>query len=86
MKRLNNFLNKIGTDKALHFAFAGWAVSAVAPFGILAMAIVFILVFVLCVIKERYLDDYADFSDVVAGFLGEITALFLYIPVDIIMN
>ena len=86
MKKLNNLLNKVGMDKALHFAFAGWAVSAVSPFGITAMAIVFILVFILSIIKERCLDDSPDFSDVLAGFLGEIVAIFLYIPADIILN
>lgn len=86
MKKLNNLLNKVGMDKALHFAFAGWAVSAVSPYGIATMAVVFILVFILSVIKERCLDDSPDFSDVVAGFLGEITALLLYIPYDIIFN
>ena len=77
MKKLNNLLNNAGMDKALHFAFAGWAVSAVSPFGITAMAIVFIFVFILSIIKERCLDDYADFSDVVAGFLGAIVAFLL---------
>lgn len=86
MKKLNNLLNKVGTDKALHFAFAGWAVSAVSPYGIVTMAVVFILVFILSIIKERCLDDYADFSDVVASFLGEIVALLLYIPADLILN
>ena len=50
------------------------------------MAIVFILVFILSIIKERCLDDYADFSDVVASFLGEIVTLLLYIPADLVLN
>lgn len=86
MKKLNNLLNKVGMDRALHFAFAGWAVSAVSPFGITAMAIVFILVFILSIIKERCLDDCPDFGDVIASFLGEIIAILLYIPADIILN
>lgn len=86
MKRLNNFLSKIGIDKALHFAIAGWIVSATSPFGIGAMGITFLVVYLLSIMKERYLDEYADYNDVLAGFLGGITSILLYIPIDIIIN
>lgn len=86
MKKLNNLLNKVGTDKALHFAFAGWAVSALSPFGIGAMGITFIVVYLLSIAKEKYLDEYADYNDVLAGFLGGLTSILLYIPIDLIIN
>ncbi len=86
MKRLNKFLSKIGMDKALHFAVAGWAVSAVSPFGIGAMGITFLVIYLLSIMKERYLDEYSDYNDVIAGFLGGIASILLYIPIDLIIN
>lgn len=86
MKRLNDFLCKVGTDKALHFAFGGWIVSAVSPFGIDIMGIALFIVIVLSFIKELFLDEYADFADIVSAFFGGFVAFVIYIPVDILLN
>jgi len=81
MKILNNFLGKVGTDKALHFAFGGWALSAVSPFGVGAIGVAFLIVMVLSFVKELFLDDYPDPLDIVAAFLGCLVSFACYIPV-----
>lgn len=85
MKKLNNFLNKVGIDKALHFAVGGWIVSILSPFGIGAMGIAFIIMLILSVIKEKLLDEQVDIYDIVAAFIGGFISFILYIPVDILL-
>lgn len=83
MKKLNNFIKDIGVDKVLHFAFGGWAVSVASPFGVLAMAIMFAIIMILSIVKEKYLDEEFDSGDINAAFLGCFTAFMAYIPAAI---
>ena len=46
MKKLDNFINKIGIDKVLHFVVSGWIISLFIPCGIIVISIVFILLLV----------------------------------------
>lgn len=83
MKRLNNFIERVGQDKVIHCAIAGWAVSAVSPFGLGAMMVVFGLLMFLSVLKEFILDEEGpDYNDITAALLGCMTAFLLYIPAD----
>lgn len=79
MKKLDNFINKIGIDKVLHFVVSGWIISLFSPCGIIVISIVFILLFILSIIKELVLDDYADTNDIIAGFLGESVSIIFYL-------
>lgn len=82
MKKLNELISKVGYDKVAHFAIAGWAVSAASAYGFKWMAIVFVCVMLLSVIKEALLDEKFDWGDIVSAFLGMLTSLILYIPWD----
>lgn len=82
MKKLNNLISKVGYDKVAHFAIAGWAVSAASAYGFKWMAIVFVCVMILSVIKEALLDEKFDWGDIVSAFLGMFLSLVLYIPFD----
>lgn len=79
MKKLDNFINKIGIDKVLHFVVSGWIISLFIPCGIIVISIVFILLFILSIIKELVLDDYVDTNDIIAGFLGESVSMIFYL-------
>lgn len=83
MKKLNNFISEIGVDKVLHFAFGGWAVSIVSPFGVLAMLIMFVIIMALSIVKEEHFDEKFDSGDINATFLGCFTAFMAYIPAAI---
>ncbi|MBR2456110.1 MAG: hypothetical protein IKB31_02975 [Bacteroidaceae bacterium] len=82
MKVLNNLISKVGYDKVAHFAIAGWLVSAASAYGFKWMAIVFVCVMLLSVIKEALLDEKFDWGDIVSAALGMFVSLILYIPWD----
>ena len=82
MKKLNELISKVGYDKVAHFAIAGWLVSAASAYGFKWMAIVFVCVMLLSVIKEALLDEKFDWGDIVAACLGMLLSLVLYIPFD----
>lgn len=82
MKKLNELIGKVGYDKVAHFAIAGWAVSAASAYGFKWMAIVFVCVMLLSLIKEALLDENFDWGDIAAAFLGMFTSFILYIPWD----
>ena len=82
MKKLNELIGKVGYDKVVHFAIAGWAVSAASAYGFKWMVIVFTCVMLLSVIKEALLDKKFDWGDIAATFIGMLVSLVLYIPWD----
>lgn len=86
MKKLNEFIGKVGYDKVAHFAIAGWMVSAASPYGFKWMAIVFVCVALLSLIKELFLDEKFDLGDIAAACLGMFVSLVLYIPWDIMTD
>ena len=86
MKRLNDFIDKVGVDKVLHFAFGGWMVSAFSPLGIIGMVGALITLIILGVVKEKVLDDNADIMDIWASVVGAFVAFAVYIPIDMIIS
>jgi hypothetical protein len=83
MKLLNNLITKVGGyDKVAHFAISGWLVSAMSVYGFKYMAIMFVAVLILSVIKELFLDEEFCLGDIAASCLGMFAALVMYIPYD----
>lgn len=83
MKLLNDLITKVGGyDKVTHFAISGWLVSAMSVYGFKYMAIMFVAVLILSVIKELFLDEEFCLGDIVASCLGMFAALVMYIPYD----
>lgn len=70
MEKINNFIATIGADKVMHFAIGGWVVSMFSPFRVLGMTLAYILLLVVSILKEKYLDAYADNKDIVAAMIG----------------
>lgn len=85
-KKIANFLEKIGIDKALHYligysAVATGLIYGLGPggwtvFGIVAAAF----------IKEKFIDEKFDFADVLATFFGAASAMLVYVPYDIFLK
>lgn len=82
MVALDNFINKVGNDKVLHFLGSGFICSLVSFVVILqesgltawekvsAVLIGTVFVLILSVLKELIADDKADWYDVLASVLG----------------
>lgn len=78
MKLTDDILKKIGADKLLHFAFAGWGVSAGLHFGVLAGAAVWLILTILSLLKEQFFDKSYNKKDIIAAEAGMVLAFLLY--------
>lgn len=78
MKIINKLVERYGADKLLHYAVGGWLTAIGSLFGWAGLFAGFVLVVVLSFIKER-LDDKRDKKDILAGVLGGITMVIIYL-------
>ena len=75
MIEFNQWMEKIGADKLLHFFVAAWCTSVCLLFGWIAGIVgAFMVVFFACV-KETVLDDTADIWDVLWSCGGALASL-----------
>lgn len=83
MKLANYLRTKIGDDKLIHFLvfglFTAFGFFFSGQMGILA----FCLMLSLSVVKE-ILDDFFNWKDLVAGVLGGITTMLVYLLISVI--
>ena len=70
MKLTDFIVGKVGADKLLHFAFAGWAVALFQTAGPVWMAVVSVLLILMSVGKELWLDFKPDWKDLYAALAG----------------
>lgn len=77
MKFLNNFINKVGYDKLLHFLVLALITAYAAILGPEYMWIMMILSPVVGVFKEVF-DSKFDFKDILAGVIGSIFSVAMY--------
>ena len=86
MKLTDKLVNKFGYDKLLHFFVAAWLVSECKAFGIIAGFIGWIVVIVLSVVKEHFLDGELDSMDACAAAYGGFVSLFIGVLKCFILN
>lgn len=79
MKILDNFINKIGSDKLLHYLVGAWLVALSQPYGPIMMGSIFILFLILSLYKEYKLDNSPDLIDVLYYIGGSVTSAVSYI-------
>lgn len=79
MKLTDWFVNRFGTDKMLHFLVGALIVSMLSYFGWLGIIGATILVFVLSIIKEKYLDTFFDKGDIKSAMLGCMLSVLVYV-------
>lgn len=77
MKLTDKLIEKIGYDKLLHFFVAAWLVSECKAYGIDVAVFIWLLVWMLSFIKEKYLDNKLNYWDVWFSVLGGGISLFL---------
>lgn len=80
MKILNMIIDKIGTDKVMHFLLGGWLVSLGVIYGIITTIIMFAFMIGISYVKEKYLDDAFDKKDIYAAIAGGIISIILGLP------
>lgn len=69
LKKWNNFIERIGADKLLHFLLFAWIVAEAKMFGETTMWVAYFIMAVLSAVKE-FLDDTPDKNDFNWGLLG----------------
>ena len=71
-------VEKIGSDKIMHFLGGAWITSLFSPIGWFGIIIGVVLILTLSFIKEQYLDSEFDFNDIIAAAIGCMTSTLLY--------
>ena len=79
MKLIDNIIEKIGTDKALHFLGGGWITSIFSPFGWIGIIIGIAVTIILSFIKEQFLDSFFDWKDICAASIGSVISVLIYL-------
>lgn len=77
LKKWNNFIEKIGTDKILHFSISLNLVFIGAVFDFPGILISSILTLILGIGKE-FLDDIFSWGDIIADCLGISLGIFVW--------
>lgn len=79
MRIIDKIVSKFGTDKVLHFLGGGWIVSLFSPIGYYGLLIGFILMLVVSIIKEKWLDDFFEWKDILAASIGGCISVLFYV-------
>lgn len=80
MKILNNIIDKVGSDKVMHFLLGGWLVSMGVAYGIIGTIIMFLFMIGISYLKEKKLDDTFDIKDIYAAVIGGIISVLAGLP------
>ncbi len=75
MKVLDKLILRIGNDKLLHFLVAYAMTATGAMFSFVAGFVTAVAVVLLSVVKELWLDDLADWKDVLYAVIGCVCCL-----------
>lgn len=78
MELTNKLIEKVGVDKLLHFLVTAWLVAEAKVYGIVTTIIVFLLIVILGIIKEKKLDLNSDYSDLKWSIYGGLVSICLY--------
>jgi len=79
MEFINKIVGKIGSDKFLHLFLAGWLTQIGGLFGLYGIIIAPILVMVLGIIKELFLDSQFEWKDMLFNLIGCLLATIINI-------
>lgn len=77
MKKFNAWMEKVGVDKLLHFSIGAWITALGGMYNHIGCLCCGGLIIILNIIKERLLDDNADYKDVFATLLGSVTSIII---------
>ena len=73
--KVNTCVEKYGTDKFMHMFLFGWIVALFDNF--IVKLVLFGIMFILSLLKEKYFDNTADYDDLKAGVFGGIISLII---------
>lgn len=83
MKRFNAWMEKVGVDRLLHFSIGAWITALGGMYNHIGCLYCGGLIIILNIIKERLLDDNADYKDVFATSLGSVTSIIICYIINI---
>lgn len=78
IEQFNNWMEKVGADKLLHFFLTAWVVAEAKVFGFIPMVVAFFAVLALGVVKERLLDEEPDHLDWLWSLGGGIVSMLIW--------
>lgn len=84
IEKLNEYIQKVGVDKALHFFCGGWIVAMFTPVGLESLPYSLIALFLVSIIKEC-VDSVFDWYDIAAGMAGGVLAAAIYIIMFVVL-
>ena len=84
IEKFNDWMDKVGADKLLHFFVATWIVAECKSYGVAPMLLGFVVIVLLAVVKEYVLDKTGDYKDLLCSMLGGVFSILLYIVGDIV--
>jgi len=79
MRFTDKLVEKYGADKVLHFLGGGWIVSIFTPLGWLGVILGLILMLIVSLAKELFLDNFFDKNDIAAACLGGGVSIAVYL-------
>lgn len=84
MKMFDAWMEKVGVDKLLHFSIGAWITALGGIYNHIGCLCCGGLIIILNIIKERLLDDNADYKDVFATSLGSVTSIIICYIINIV--
>lgn len=66
-------------DKVMHFLGGAWIVSVFSPIGWWGILIGIVVMLLLSIVKEQFLDDEFDWKDIIAACIGSAVSVLLYL-------
>lgn len=78
MTRWNKLIERIGADKLLHFLLFAWVVAEAKQLGVPAMWMAFLIMAVISVAKELWMDKEGDVIDAICGVAGGCVSVVLW--------
>ena len=80
--KFNQWIEKFGADKLLHFFVAAWIVAECKVYGVAPMLLGFVVTVLLAVVKEYKLDKACDYKDILCSVLGGVLSILMFIVLD----
>ena len=85
MKFIDKLVGKFGTDKILHFLGGGWIVSMFSPLGWVGVIIGVCLMLILSFVKEKWLDNFFEWKDIIAASLGGGVSILIFLILKLLI-
>lgn len=77
-EKLDNFIDKVGVDKMLHFLVGGWLTTIGLILGLKGGLIALFILLLVSIVKEKYMDNEFTKDDIKAALIGSGASFIIY--------